>query len=301
MIHSRIGRGLMLGTGALAAGAIALGVATTATAAETSTDDPSTTAATAPADAGNRAARPGPGGAGPDGAGPAADAPYVGARLVPTKDGATVARVIDGSPADAAGLNEGDVVVSIDSVALDHKGALREALADAKAGDEITVVVDHNGSQETVVITLGDAADRPAPPAPADVPWVGARLVHVEGKDGVLVRSVAADGPADAAGLAKGDVITSVDGTSVTDWWKAREVIAAHAPGDKVEVVVNRDGASKTLTVTLGSLDDAVVRSNATGDQTAVDGRQGAPGGQGEPGGQGHGPRGESPADPTDA
>ncbi len=270
MIHSRIGRGLMLGTGALAAGAIALGVAPAATAAETSADDASTTATTAPANEGNRAARLGPQGDGPQGegalaGGPLADAPYVGARLVPTKDGATVARVIDGSPADLAGLEEGDVVVSIGTVAVDHRGALREALADAKAGDEITVVVDHKGSTETVVITLGDAADRPAPPAPTDVPWVGARLVHVEGKDGVLVRAVAADGPADTAGLAAGDVITSVDGTAVTDWWQAREIIAGHAPGDSVEVVVNRDGSSETLAVTLGSLDDAVVRSHANG------------------------------------
>jgi len=303
MINSRIGRSLMLGTGALAAGVIALAAAPSATGAQTSTDHPSSTTASvatpastkAQADAGDRGARLGPNAGDPDSRGPRADGPYVGARLVATKNGATVARVIDGSPADAAGLNEGDVVVSIDGVTLDHKGALREALADAQAGDEITAVVNHDGSQETVVITLGDAADRPTPPAAADVPWVGARLVHVERKDGVLVRSVAADGPADTAGLAKGDVITSVAGASVTDWWKAREVIAAHAPGDKVQVVVDRDGKSMTFTVTLGSLDDAVVRSNATGDQTPVDGGQGAPGGHGK------GMRAEAPADPTDA
>ena len=286
MIHSRLGRSLMFGTGALAAGAIALAAAPSATAAQISTDEASATTApetttAAPAAAVDRGARRGPN----------ADGPYVGARLVPTKDGATVARVIDGSPADTAGLNEGDVVVSIDGVTLDRKGALRDALADAKAGDEITVVVDHDGSQETVVITLGDAADRPAPPAAADVPWVGARLAHVEGRDGVLVRSVAADGPAATAGLVKGDVITSVDGTSVTEWWKAREVIAAHAPGDKVQVVIERDGASKTLTVTLGSLDAAVVRSNANGDRAPGDGGQGAPGGHGQ------GMRGDAPAD----
>ena len=299
MIHSRLGRSLMFGTGALAAGAIALAAAPSATAAQTSTDDSSAATSTttaAPAAAVDRGARRGPDAkspdaAGPDAKGPHADGPYVGARLVPTKDGATVARVIDGSPADTAGLNEGDVVVSIDGVTLDRKGALREELADAKAGDEITVVVDHNGSKETVVITLGDAADRPAPPAAADVPWVGARLARVDGRDGVLVRSVAADGPAATAGLVKGDVITSVDGTSVTDWWKAREVIAAHSPGDKVQVVVDRDGASKTLTVTLGSLDEAVAGSNANADRPGPDGSQGAPGGHGQ------GMRGDAPAD----
>lgn len=260
MVHSRIGRGLMLGTGALAASAITLSVAPAATASE---------APTAPGAAAHLAARPGP-----HGDGPLADAPYVGARLVVTKEGATVAHVVDGSPADAAGLEEGDVVVSIDGVAIDHKGALREALADAVAGDDISVVVDHDGSTETVMITLADAAARPAPPAAADVPWVGARLVHVEGGEGVLVRSVAAGGPADTAGLVAGDVITSIDGTQVTDWWMAREIIADRDPGDALKVVVDRDGSSETLTVTLGSLDDAVVRSHANGtDGPAVRGR----------------------------
>jgi S1-C subfamily serine protease len=178
--------------------------------------------------------------------------------------------VVEGSPADTAGLVEGDVVKSVDSVAVDHRGALREALSGAKAGDEITVVVDHNGTQETVVITLGAQEDRPAPPAAADVAWAGARLVHLENKDGVLVRSVAADGPADAAGIVARDIVTSIDGQEVTDWWQARELIAGHAPGDKVQVVVDRDGVSKTFTVTLGSLDEAAVRPHANGSKAAA-------------------------------
>lgn len=257
MIHSRRGRVLALGAGVLATGAIALAAAPTANAVEASS-----AAAKATAVAGKQAAR----------TGRDADRPYVGARLVRTKDGATVVRVVNGSPAETAGLVKGDVVKSIGSVAVDHKGALREALSGAKAGDEITAVVDHNGSQETVVITLGSSEDRPARPAAADVAWAGARLVHVEKKDGVLVKSVAAAGPAATAGIAAGDTVTAVDGTSVTDWRKAREIISSHAPGDKVQVVVERDGASKTLTMTLGSLDEAVVRSHANGSASSAAG-----------------------------
>jgi len=262
MIHSRRGRGLAVGAGMLGAGAIALAAAPAATAATSTQGTHAAATATATTTAAARAS----------GKSPDPDRPYVGARLVPTKEGATVAHVAEGGPAATAGLVEGDVVKSIDDVAVDHKGALREALSGAKAGDEITVVVNHNGSQETVVITLGSPDDRPARPAAADVAWAGARLAHVEGKDGVLVKSVAADGPADAAGIAAGDVVTSIDGQAVTDWWKAREIIAGHAPGDEVQVVVNRDGASKTLTVTLGSLDEAVVRSYADGSARAVAG-----------------------------
>lgn len=290
MNHSRIRRSLAVGASALAAGAIAFTVAPSASAAEDTSDADSATSM--PGGKGPMGGHRGPGSTGMDGAGraaggdergPAADAPYIGARMVVTKDGATVAHVEDGSPADEAGLDEGDVVETIGDVAIDHRGALREALAGAEAGDEITVVVDHNGKQETIVITLGAAEDRPAPPAPEDVPWVGARLVHVEGGDGVLVRSVAADGPADTAGLEAGDVVTSIDGDSVTDWWQAREMLRDYAPGDTVKIVVDRSGESMTLSVTLGSLDDAVVRSFENGNQPP-EGHDG----QGEPeGGRG--------------
>jgi S1-C subfamily serine protease len=246
MIHSRRGRLLALGAGVLATGAIALAAAPMANAVEASSATVKATASV-----GSQAAP----------TGRDADRPYPGARLVLTKDGATVERVVKGGPAATAGLVKGDVVKSVDGVAVDHKGALRKALAGAKPGDKITAVVDHSGSPETVVITLGSREERPAA---ADVAWAGARLVHVEKKDGVLVKSVAPGGPAATAGIVAGDLVTAIDGTSVTDWRNAREIISSHAPGDKVTVVVERAGVPTTLTMTLGSLDEAVVKSHAT-------------------------------------
>lgn len=186
--------------------------------------------------------------------------PFFGARIVLTKDGVTISRVIDDSPAADAGLEEGDIVLSINGTDLDHRGALREALKGAQAGDKVIVVYTHAGDQATATITLGDPSERPAPPAAEDMPWVGARLVHFEGGDGVLVRSVLADSPADEAGLKASDVITSIDGTAVTDWWKAREIIRDLAPGTTVDLKVTRGDDHLTLSLTLGSAADAPAR-----------------------------------------
>ena len=49
-----------------------------------------------------------------------------------------------------------------------------------------------------------------------------------------------------------GDVVVSADGTSVSTIDELRDVIAAHKPGDKIELEIYRGGASKTVTVTLG-------------------------------------------------
>ena len=238
MIRSRISRGLALGTGALATGALVLASAPAATAAED----------TAPG------YRGGP-----------IDRPYFGARIAVTADGATVIHVVEGGPADDAGLEAGDAVISIDGVTLDHRGSLREALQGTEAGDQFAVVYTHDGAEATTTVTVAPAEDRPDRPAAEDVPWVGAHLVRVEGVDGTLVRAVQADSPADDAGLEAGDVVTAIDGQEITDWWEAREILRDHAPGDTVSVTVERDDAKVVLSLTLGSVDEAGVRPGGGG------------------------------------
>ena len=58
---------------------------------------------------------------------------------------------------------------------------------------------------------------------------------------------------ADKAGVQNGDVITAVDGKSITSSQQLRAIIASHKPGDTVALTVRRSGSTKTLQVTLGS------------------------------------------------
>lgn len=57
------------------------------------------------------------------------------------------------------------------------------------------------------------------------------------------------ESPAAAAGLMPGDTIVAVDGTAVSDFQAASEIIRAH-PDDTISVVVERDGGEETLTMT---------------------------------------------------
>jgi len=71
--------------------------------------------------------------------------------------------------------------------------------------------------------------------------------------NGVSVADVSSGSAAAAAGIKAGDVITAVDGTTVKSAEALRATIESHKPGDKISVTVTRGGASKTLSVTLGS------------------------------------------------
>ncbi|MGW5370386.1 S1C family serine protease [Streptomyces sp. NPDC004009] len=69
---------------------------------------------------------------------------------------------------------------------------------------------------------------------------------------GAAVVTVTGGGPADRAGLRAGDVITGVDRTPVTSATGLSEALAARRPGQRVPVTYQRDGAAKTVEVTLG-------------------------------------------------
>ncbi len=73
--------------------------------------------------------------------------------------------------------------------------------------------------------------------------------------DGAEVRATSEGLPAESAGIAVGDVILSVGGVEVVEGTPLGEAIVSHAPGDSVDVVVDRDGALVTLPVTLGSFE----------------------------------------------
>ena len=71
---------------------------------------------------------------------------------------------------------------------------------------------------------------------------------------GVLVGDVAKDGPADKAGVLRGDIIVSLDGQSVDNPTVLKNSVAQKSVGSKIPLTVIRDGKKKTLQVKIGRL-----------------------------------------------
>ncbi len=68
-----------------------------------------------------------------------------------------------------------------------------------------------------------------------------------------LLAGVQDNTPAASAGLKKGDVITTLNGTTIASGDDLSRAIDAHKPGDKVTVTYKRGGSEHTVTVTLGT------------------------------------------------
>ena len=102
------------------------------------------------------------------------------------------------------------------------------------------------GTQQDVFSTLGAAQDT----TPADErPWLGAAIVPTP--DGPAISSVIADSPADKAGLKRGDLVKSIDGTAVSDMADLRDALKDRKVGDSVALSITRDGDTQDVTVTL--------------------------------------------------
>src|ERR1043165_4238692 len=71
---------------------------------------------------------------------------------------------------------------------------------------------------------------------------------------GAIVTSVAAGGPAEKAGIKRGDVISAINNHTVADNNVARNEIAKLAPGSSATVTLVRNGHEQTAQVTLAEL-----------------------------------------------
>jgi S1-C subfamily serine protease len=178
--------------------------------------------------------------------------PYIGVTYTPVDDGLQVVSVEPGSPAEEAGLMEGDIITGIDGEMLSAEAFVEVILA-SSAGDTVALDVLRDDETITVEVTL---AERPVTSIVESI-RVGAGFLGVRLSDtdaGVVVSEVLADSAAETAGLMEGDIITAIDGESIESARDLTRAIRQLDPGDGITVTVEREGETLELDVELGEL-----------------------------------------------
>ncbi len=83
------------------------------------------------------------------------DPGFLGVHVSETPRGVVVADVLDGSPADEAGLETDDRIIAVGRVDIESVDHLIELIADAGAGAEVIVTVERFGAEVRLVVVLG--------------------------------------------------------------------------------------------------------------------------------------------------
>ncbi|MBX2992870.1 MAG: PDZ domain-containing protein [Bacteroidetes bacterium] len=198
-----------------------------------------------------------------------------------SRDGAYVRNVEEESPAEAAGIHEGDVITEYDGKKIYDSNDLIEEVRSTKPGKEVFVTVLRDGDKKSLKATI-DKAPRsltviprvPTPPRFRIEPplslmrssalygltlenlnkQLGEYFGAPDGK-GVLVKNVKRDSEAEKAGFKAGDVIVKIGKESIRRIDDIHYVLEDYKSGDKADVEVLRKGSAQKLTLTVRSRD----------------------------------------------
>ena len=177
--------------------------------------------------------------------------------------GALVGSVAEDSPADRAGLKQGDVIVTYQGRPVEDPAELQRAVTRMPVGTKATLKIIRDGREQELTVTIGEQSET-AKMASADAPMEHAlagvevqnldrqiaRELGLNGKvQGVVVVNVEPDSQADRAGLAQGDVIREINRQPVK-FVKDYEKIAGSLKKDESALLlINRRGTSLFITV----------------------------------------------------
>ena len=164
---------------------------------------------------------------------------------VKERQGVLVADVMRGGPADKAGLRPGDVVVEFGGVKVREVPDLQRRAAAVLPGQTAKVTVIRDKKPVALSVTVGEMpADEPEETAvEPGGEGLGAQIEPTapDSTDrGLVVTEVVAGGPADRAGLRRGDVILEVNRQAVPDIAALNKILAQTRAGDPVLLYLRR-------------------------------------------------------------
>jgi serine protease Do len=176
--------------------------------------------------------------------------------------GALVSDVKDESPADQAGIKQGDVITKYQGVPVEDAVALQRLVTRTPVGSKAPVTVIRDGRERDVTVTVNEQPDTTkiakVETGEADYAFAGvavqdldqetAKELGLKGKaQGVVVTKVEPESGAQKAGLMPGDVIKEINRQPVKSVKDFEKMSSGVKKGDNVLILINRRGNSLFL------------------------------------------------------
>ncbi|HYB60627.1 MAG TPA: DegQ family serine endoprotease [Methylomirabilota bacterium] len=179
-----------------------------------------------------------------------------------TPEGALVGEVEPNSPGSRAGLQRGDIILSVDGQPISDERDLRLRIAAMAPGLTVKLEIVRNGQKQTVSVTLAEFPDKTASASEGQpssnalegvqvdelTPQIAREIGLPPGTTGVVISDVDESSSAAEAGLQRGDVIQEVNRQPVNNLEQYEKAIRAAGNGE-VLLLVNRGGATRYVAI----------------------------------------------------
>ncbi|MGH7205368.1 MAG: DegQ family serine endoprotease [Nitrospiraceae bacterium] len=178
--------------------------------------------------------------------------------------GALVSDVNEDSPAEQAGITQGDVIIGYQGSPVQDAVALQRAVTRTPVGTKATVKVARNGHEMDLTVTIGEQPDTVkiarAEQGSSEHPLAGVAVQELDRQtardlgltkktQGVVVMDVEPDSLASQAGLTPGDVIREINKQPVKSVKDYEKIMSSLKKDQQVLLLINRRGASLFLSV----------------------------------------------------
>ncbi len=182
--------------------------------------------------------------------------------------GALVSDILEGSPAEKAGVKRGDVIIEIDRKPVENAVHLRNVVAGLEVGAKIQLKVIRDKKEQVFDVTIGEqpkdvvkggepdeegaqAGEGLAGLTVQDIsPEFAQRFGLPSEEEGVVVTRVEPGSAAEDAGVQRGDLILEVNRRAVRDVKEFQRVARGLGKSESILLLINRQGQTLFITIT---------------------------------------------------
>lgn len=176
-------------------------------------------------------------------------------------EGALVSEVVKDSPADKAGIKQGDIILECNGTPIKSIGSFRNEISLMKPNTELQLKINRKGSILVLPVTLESSADNMAVPG-GIVQKLGVeveplsqelrnQLGYTKGEEGIVITKVKPGSPAAMAGLRPGFLILAVNHKKISSINEFNEAMSDPASSKRVLILIKQGSMTRFYSIKL--------------------------------------------------
>ena len=183
-------------------------------------------------------------------------------------EGALVSQVVEGSPAEKAGVKAGDIILKFNDNVVKGAAHLKNLVGKEKPGASANMSVYRDNKTLEIPVKIAERTQKAlassgATDSPGEtsndlgiqiekVPASVSSKMGLKDGEGLLVKDIASDGAGAKIGLRAGDVILEIDGTAVSGMDEFKKAVSTAKKNKVIRLMIQRGSAKIFLAGTLG-------------------------------------------------